>query len=150
MKKKTGKSTKKKNQSAGALAEKVAVRLQLLRRLEWSDDNGYVSCCSCGVTRHYKDKMQGGHYISRGRSATKLEESNINPQCASCNFKMGKGDSLVFENYRQWMVETYGEEEIQRLKSLVAGEWKWSKPDLEEKLMEINARIREQEARVCG
>lgn len=143
------KKTRGKSLSAGALANKAAEKLQLLRRMEWADDNGYVQCCCCQEVRHYKDRMHGGHYIGRTRSATKLEHTNVNPQCAICNYKMSKGDTLVWENYRIFMIETYGEDELNRLKEKSKLTWKWCRTDLEEKIKELNGLIKQQEERLC-
>ena len=62
----------RKSKSIAKLVDEAATELQLLVRLKAADDNGYVSCVVCGVTRHYLDGMQGGHFISRSRLATKL------------------------------------------------------------------------------
>jgi hypothetical protein len=141
---------KKKTLDARALSNKVAERLQLLRRLEHSDDNGFVSCVTCGTTKHFLDGMQGGHFIERSKSPTKLREENIWPQCAYCNAAMGKfGKSSVAYDYYKHMVMFYGEDYVKELiEESKRQDWKWSKPELEETLKGINERIREHEERV--
>ncbi len=62
----------------------AAKDLQKLRRLECADNRGFCECISCGRKAHYKT-MQGGHFISRNHKSTVLNESNIWPQCVSCN-----------------------------------------------------------------
>ena len=56
---------KKKTKSIAKLVDEAAVLLQLLVRLKAADDNGYVKCRTCDSVMHYKDGMQGGHFISR-------------------------------------------------------------------------------------
>lgn len=69
-----------KKQKSTCLNE-VATVLQRLRRLEEAGDDGYCACVTCGVVRKWNDGIQGGHYITRTCTSTKLEESNIWPQC---------------------------------------------------------------------
>ena len=59
-----------KKKSIGKLTDEAATLLQLLVRLKAADDNGYVTCVTCGVVKHYKDGMQGGHFRPRGIAAT--------------------------------------------------------------------------------
>lgn len=136
--------------NARELSNVVAERLQLLRRMEHADDNGYVSCVTCDNVKHYKDGMQGGHFIERSKSPTKLREENIWPQCAYCNAAMGKfGRSTVAYKYYQHMCQFYGEDFVQELIQESNKNWKWCKPDLIDMLEEINERIKEQEQRIC-
>src|SRR5436190_1999057 len=53
-------------------------------RLKFSDDNGYCSCYTCGVIRHWK-KIDCGHGIGRQHMSTKYDERNNRPQCKHCN-----------------------------------------------------------------
>ena len=144
------KKTKGKTLTVAGLANKVADHLQLLTRLVWADDNGYVSCCCCGVTKHYKEGIQGGHYVPRSKSPTKLERNNINPQCAGCNKQMHHGCTLTWENYRIFMIETYGEDELQRLLQKAKEKWKWDREELNEELKRVRQEIKEQEERVLA
>ena len=64
---------KKKAVPMGKMIEKVAKRLQLLVRLKASNELGYCACVTCPAVYHYKE-MQGGHFIPRGCSETKLME----------------------------------------------------------------------------
>jgi hypothetical protein len=93
--------------------DEAAKLIQRLVRLKASDDNGYCSCVTCGVTGHYKD-FDGGHYFSRRHLRLKLFEENIHPQCTRCNrFLMGDGQTN--ERYRDFMVDTYG---LRRFKAM--------------------------------
>ena len=144
------KGRKKKTLNARELSNKVAERLQLLVRLRAADENGYCSCITCGTTKHYKDGIQGGHFIERSKSPTKLRDENIHPQCSYCNAAMGKfGKSTVAYTYYQYMTNLYGDEFVEELIQESKKEWKWFKPELEERLEEINREIKQLESVIC-
>jgi hypothetical protein len=119
----------RKAKTAAQLAEACAVDLQLLVRLKASDDNGYCQCVTCGKVDHYK-QMQGGHFIERGRTATKLIEENIHPQCPYCNLRKMKTASGVLL-YREFMVETYGEDFVKKMEISSRAVHKWIRADIE-------------------
>jgi len=135
---------KRKKRSLAQEAERVAVALQKLVRLKASDENGYASCVTCGKVEHYK-YMDGGHFMERGRTATKLTEENIHPQCKRCNMLMGKGCTSVALDYRDYMVEMYGEEFIEELRAKSREVKKWDRWELEDMYKEINEQIKELE-----
>lgn len=73
-------------------------------RQKYSDENGYVSCKSCGKVKHWK-QMDCGHFIGRERMATRYSEENVAPQCVECNrFKEGNKYYLG-----KWIDEKWGE-----------------------------------------
>jgi hypothetical protein len=132
----------------GKLTDKVARRMQLLVRLKASDDYGYCQCVSCGVSKHYKD-MQGGHFIPRGCSETKLMEENIHPQCPGCNgFGMKHGTAA--QQYTIWMQDYYGNEFVEKLLEIQRAKkpFKWVRANLNELLEDVNQQIKEHEKRV--
>jgi len=140
---------KKKTLTLAKVVEKAAVLLQLLVRLEASDDNGYVSCVTCDVKRHYKDGMQGGHYMSRGNSATKLMTENIHPQCSGCNgFGMKYGDKEKV--YLRYMEDMYGKEFVQELEASKHQTKKWNRAELMDLIADLRERVRVEEERVIG
>lgn len=53
-------------------------------RLKDADHAGYVTCFTCGVTKHWKE-VDAGHFQSRGKYATRWNEDNVKPQCKRCN-----------------------------------------------------------------
>ena len=140
---------KRKKRSLAQEAERVAVALQKLVRLKAADDNGFCQCVTCGSIEPYKD-MQGGHFIQRGKTATKLVEKNINPQCVCCNaFRMGKGqDTETYLRYRDYMVEKHGEDFVEELRAKAREVKKWDRWELEEMMERIQKEIKEQEKRV--
>lgn len=55
-----------------------------------TDYRGYGQCITCGQWKPY-EKLDCGHFISRGRAATRYDEKNANGQCSHCNrFKSGR------------------------------------------------------------
>jgi hypothetical protein len=67
-------------------------------------------CCTCGVVQDIT-KMDAGHYISRGKYATRWSEDNVFPQCKRCNIFL-KGN---YTSYALFMIKTYGYSKLQEL-----------------------------------
>jgi len=123
----------------------LAVAMQKLVRLKEAVQNdGYCKCVSCGVVKHWKE-CDGGHYISRNHQSTKVLEENIHPQCKGCNLKSGKGDTLVNIDYRNWMIEFYGEEFVEELEILARKPADHFGPDIEDQIKEVRAKCKELE-----
>jgi len=74
-------------------------------RQKYADDNGYVSCYTCGNSKHWKE-MHCGHYVSRSYLSTRFDENNVRCQDYSCNMYKG-GDPITF---RENLVKEIGEE----------------------------------------
>ena len=137
---------KRKPPTIAKLVDKAAVCLQLLVRLKAADDNGYVSCVTCGVTRHYKDGMQGGHFISRRYTSIKLLEEQIHTQCQCCN---GPKRGAPVE-YTLFMIDTYGREFVEELQAKKNETKKYSRGEILEITDDFKARIKVEEERVIG
>jgi hypothetical protein len=97
--------------SLAKLVDEYAVLLQKLVRIKAADDTGYCRCCSCGGVYHWKS-MDGGHFISRKYTATKVMEENIHAQCKRCN---GFGDHFTYKNYQNFMIDMYGADFVEWL-----------------------------------
>ena len=97
---------KKKAKTIAQLVDKAARLLQKLRRMESAGNDGYCWCVSCGACKHWKDG-DGGHWLSRIKTATKLADWNINFQCKKCN---GFPTRETYLAYEAFMVQTYGQE----------------------------------------
>lgn len=121
--------------------EKVSVRLQLLRRMEDCDNSGYGNCITCGVRIHYKEG-DGGHYISRARLATKLNEKNINLQCKRDN---GWPDASTGRHYAINLDKKFGAGTADDLESQSRKIRKYTRGELAVLLADINRRIKQQE-----
>ena len=107
----------KKTKTIAKEVDDVAKLMQKLVRLKAADDNGYVKCCTCGVVRMFNDRMQGAHFIGRGKLATKIMIENCHPACALCNQWAHKTTLGVLE-YRRYMVGMYGEDAVDELEAL--------------------------------
>src|SRR5690606_6040437 len=111
--------------------------LQKIRRIELADDKGYCRCCACGKAYHWKE-MQGGHYVPRTKTATKLVEYNINPLCVSCNKYRAEEARCP---YSIWMIETYGYEYVKWLEAESRKEKKYTRPEIEEIISQYKQRL---------
>ncbi len=100
---------KRKPKSKAKLIDECATLLQKLVRLKAADHQGFVKCVTCNKVARWQE-MQGGHYIERGRLATKLLEENIHPQCQYCNAFGMANSTHCRETYRSYMIDMYGEE----------------------------------------
>ncbi|MEE9118755.1 MAG: recombination protein NinG, partial [Calditrichia bacterium] len=79
----------KKTKTLGRLKKDLWKLFSLYIRKKYADDNGYVSCVTCGLTKHYT-QMQAGHFIPRAQgNATYFEETNVHPQDYRCNINLG-------------------------------------------------------------
>lgn len=133
----------KKQKTVAKLREEAAVLLQKLVRMKAADVDGIAQCVTCGKKQHFKE-MDGGHFISRKYTATKLIEENVHPQCKGCNqFASGRHD-----DYSLYMVDTYGIEMVRELNDKKRELCKQNRIELEEIKVELRARIREQEIRL--
>jgi hypothetical protein len=105
---------KKKLPSLKTLKNKAWTLMSEQVRLSSSDHNGYCSCVTCGVTKHYKE-MHAGHFVhcSKGSLAS-YDKRNINPQCPKCNTY--QGGNLI--EYTLFIQEKYGSHVIDELKKL--------------------------------
>ena len=95
-------------------------------RTKAADANGYASCVTCGVIKHFTE-LQAGHFIpkKRGNSIYFVEE-NIHPQCVRCNnYESG---NLI--EYSRYMKDMYGEEKIDELLALSRTTVKFTVNDL--------------------
>lgn len=71
------------------------------------------NCVTCG-RRYMFHELQAGHFLSGRGNSILFEETNCHAQCYGCNV-MKHGN---LENYYPYMLKTYGEDEIDRLKRL--------------------------------
>ena len=81
-------------------------------------------CCTCGKETNAGRDLQAGHYIldSKNGNSTSFEEHNVHAQCKSCNrYHHGRLDE-----YTLFIIDKYGREELDRLKSLKLISKKWT------------------------
>ena len=125
--------SKPKTKTSAQLKQECYRAIQKLARIAAADDQGYCSCVSCGVTKHYKD-MQGGHFIPKGNSSYwALEIENIHPQCAGCNM-WGMRHGSAAQEYTMWMEDMYGRDFVKDMIAKKSSPVKRYKSDYEELL----------------
>lgn len=136
----------KKLPSIAKLLDRCAVEMQRIVRMKAAVHAGSntIRCVTCNKPDHWKNQ-QGGHFISRTWSATKIIEENIHAQCISCN---GFRPERVADDYYAYMVSMYGQGFVDELRAKKREVVKWKRADLEETLAELKARAKELEEQV--
>jgi len=137
-----------KKKTLRALIDDVAKLLQKHVRLKAAvaaDKNGSIECVSCNKWFHWKD-MQGGHWIERGKQATKIMEENIHPQCKGCNQYGMRHRTHVREGYSKFMRDMYGDEFCDEMLVNSKKPIKYFRPDLEDMVKDLRRKNRELEA----
>ncbi len=136
-----------KSKTLPKLKKEAAELLQYLVRIKAADDNGYVKCVTCERVGHFKDGFQGGHYISRGNSATLLMEENVHPQCSGCN-SFGMKFHNKESDYKKYMEETYGKDFVEEILATRGKPHKFNRAELEDLIKDFKEQIKFHEARV--
>ena len=77
-----------------------------------ADIDGYTSCYTCGVRKHYKE-LQCGHFVPRQYIALRYDETNCQTQCYACNMLYNGQPSSFASNLRR----DYGNKIIEKLES---------------------------------
>lgn len=141
MAKKTTKAKKKKRAiPTSTLRAQCLKAAQLLARISATDEFGYCTCVSCGITNHYKE-MHGGHFLAKGHSSYwALEQENIHPQCPGCNM-FGMRNGTAEASYTLWMVDTYGRDFVEEMLATKKNTKKMFKQDYVDLLLELKKLI---------
>ena len=136
-----------KSKTTPKLKKEALELIQQLVRLKASDDNGYCKCVTCDTVSQWNKGMQGGHFISRGKTKWCLVEENIHPQCAACN-----GFGMKFHNkeavYTIYMQEMYGVDFVQHMLDTQSETVKLSRMDLLDNIKDFKAQIKEHKQRI--
>ncbi|KKK99328.1 hypothetical protein LCGC14_2633860 [marine sediment metagenome] len=82
-------------------------------RLKYAFGNGMCICVTCGKPYHWK-KIHAGHYIVRVWMRTRYDGCNVHPQCCYCNTWLNGNTEM----YHDYIIDTYGQEEIDALKRI--------------------------------
>ena len=136
-----------KKKTLRALIDDVAKLLQKHVRLKAAvaaNKDGFIECVSCNKWFHWKD-MQGGHWIERGKQATKIMEENIHPQCKGCNQYGMRHRTHVREGYSKFMRDMYGDDFCDQMLIDSKKPIKYFRPDLEDMVKELRRKNRELE-----
>ena len=141
--------SKPKTKTSAQLKQECYKAAQKLARLSEADDNGYCTCVSCGVVKHYKE-MQGGHFIPKANSSYwALDvELKIHAQGPACNMWGMKYGSAA-QQYTLWMEDMYGRDFVQEMLSKKSTPVKRYKADYEEILPEFLKLIEYHEKRIA-
>ena len=118
---------KKKTETLAKLKKKCDVAFSKYIRLRDADEGGTVQCCTCGVLRHWKDRIDCGHYISRTYLSLRYSDINCAPQCKGCNAWGGEKDKHAL-----YLERTYGHGILQRLDEEKNKTVKFTKADYQE------------------
>lgn len=94
-------------------------------RLRDSDENGYCKCATCNTVLFWKS-IQCGHYVKRQHSGARYHEKNAHAQCVPCNYFKQGNDAV----YKQVIIERYGQQAHDLLKTAERGCTKHSKLEL--------------------
>ena len=98
-----------------------------------ANSEGYVKCCTCSTTKHWKE-MQAGHFIPQAQgNAVKWDLRNIAPQDYRCNINLGGNGA----EYYPFMIETYGQDIVDELRRLSHTTVKFTVSDLQQKIDEM-------------
>ena len=116
----------KKRKTTAKLVNECAEILQRIVRIKASK-NGYANCVTCGVNKPWQE-LQGGHFISRVKTAHKLLEENIHPQCGKCNGYL-RGNMVAYTLY---MEDMYGRDFVEELLATQNQTKKYSRPEIED------------------
>jgi len=137
-----------KKKTLRALIDDVAKLLQKHVRLKAAvaaDKSGFIECVSCNKWFHWKD-MQGGHWIERGKQATKIMEENIHPQCKGCNQYGMRHRTHVREKYSKYMRSMYGDDFCDQMLLDSRKPIKYFRPDLEDMIKDLGKKNKELES----
>lgn len=121
---------------------------QLLARISRADDDGYCTCVTCGHVAKWNEGFDGGHFIAKGNcSYWMLDPRNIWPQCKACN-----GNGMKFGNkeadYTLFMIDWFGREFVDYMKSMEKTVIKRSANDYNEFISQSNLEIAIHKSRI--
>lgn len=106
-----------KKPKISTLKKKADTLFSIYIRLRYANDEGYVTCYTCGNTHFWKE-IQCGHFVRRTHLSTRWKSKNARPQCMACNvWRRGHYDVFSLR-----LVEECGVgilEELNRLKNEV-------------------------------
>jgi len=134
--------SKRKPKTVAKLLDEAAVLTQLKVRLKAADDHGMAQCATCNTRKHYKE-MDGGHYIGRRWTATKILEENIHCQCKACNGFQGG----ALDRYTLFMIDFYGREFVDELQILKHQTKKYGRQEILDIIAELKHDIKELESK---
>ncbi len=91
--------------------DKLDIIHSLFIRRRDADEWGDVKCCTCPERGHWKT-MDAGHFIPRGKLATRYDERNVHACCPVCN-RLKDGN---LKKYEIFLRSKYGQSVIEELR----------------------------------
>ena len=110
--KRTALSTTPKGERAKA-KKKAWAMFSVFIRMRDSDANGMVKCVTCKRVAHWTT-MDAGHFITRAKECTLMDERNVHAQCKGCNQFQG---GMFFEHEKA-VERIHGPGTVTELKTL--------------------------------
>ena len=104
-------------------------------RLRDADEDGNVTCCSCGKTQFWRD-ADAGHFIGRKIRATRYCEKNVNAQCRYCN-RFLDGNSA---GYATFLISKFGIKILEDLDLASRGTTHWTAFEIQNMADNFKAR----------
>lgn len=106
---------------------------------------GQCVCVTCGAIKKWDSKdCNAGHFLASRRNSILFEESNVAPQCVSCNAHCGG----MPQEYRLWMRMVRGPECIERLEKLKTESRQFGREELVDMRIGYAARLAAAEERM--
>lgn len=100
----------KKNPTVSGYKKKLDKLFSEYIRRRNADVEGFTSCYTCGVRKHYKE-LQCGHFCPRQYLALRYDETNCQTQCYACNMLYNGQPSAFAVRLKQ----DYGEDIVEKL-----------------------------------
>ena len=106
-------------------------------RLRDCDENGIVTCITCGDKHHWTD-IDCGHFMPRANMATRWELKATGPQCRLCNSTVdGRREDFAIAIDRK-----HGAGTADKLERLSREEKHFSEPELKGMIEELRKEIK--------
>lgn len=106
-------------------------------RRKYADNFGRNTCITCGSINDWQ-KMDAGHYVSRGVKSLRFDERNVHPQCQRCNrFREG-----VKDEYALKLQEMYGKNILKELQKEKNKTKQWTEQELKVLRKELREKMK--------
>lgn len=107
----------------------------------------YCACVTCGKVKRWNagiKELHTGHFLASRCNSILYEETNVAPQCASCNYYKSGAQAA----FKTWMMACRGEEIVQRLHQLKATVRSFTREELVDMRIGYQTRLKAAEERM--
>lgn len=132
-----------KQKSIGQLEKITDKWFSYYIRLREADENGMVSCVTCGKRLHWKE-VDCGHFRTRNKKIHRYSEKNCHVQCTYCN-QFLKGEQFKHGLY---IDRKYGQGFAEFLTSTEHQICKRSRMDFEQLIIEYKQKAKQEAERI--